>query len=474
MALAIDPFSQQVIQYYSCQQPVGNVLASVPRTNQYSVVGYATSAKDSTLDSRMAAALYTGLISPPANASSSVSVGCPTGNCTFPEANGATHQSLAMCSSCKDLSASIKSNASYNHSDSYVSDYRYYLPAQTEDSSWAQSPAISLGDQSWLSTNVYTPSYSHRYISAFDALMYRSPSCANLSSVSCKYTPFAVGCEVYPCVKTYHANVSDFILNERVLDTIRVPTFSYNWNYALVTPSGLSENTWQDCKSSDQPTKTNSAPVVTGTELANGSFVQWNRYYPPYCVWQFDSRSSWALRIYFKNYLFGGTITSSEVNTAKAGVGTPWLLNLLGNGNASVTTASNYIEALANSMTGVIRSNGVTQEKDFAKGTAFSMQTCIKVRWAWLSLPAVLIVFGMLFLGATIWESRRISPGSVWKSSSLAVVFHGLDGRRRSDYGQLNDLKDMKDTAKDIRVRLEAMGGEDGWEGLRSTLSINK
>jgi hypothetical protein len=473
VSLAIDPFSQQVIQYYSCQQPVVDAVAYVPKTNQYSAFGYATSAKDKSLDSRMAAALYTGLISPPANASTSVSVGCLTGNCTFSEFNGATHQSLAMCSSCKDLSASIKSNASYNASDLYAGQYRYYLPAQAEDRDWANSPSITIGADEWLSTNFYWPPLSSRYISAFDALMYRSPSCANLSSESCTYTPFAVGCEVYPCVKTYHANVSNFILSEIVLDTTRI-SFGYGLNYILVTSSSLSNNGWEECKPSDQPTKTNTAPVATTTTLTNGTLVSWNKYYPPSCVWQFDWASTWALRTYFAQYLFSGTITTSEVHTAAAGVGTPWLLNLLNDGNASVASASSYLKALTNSMTGVIRSNGVTQEKDFVHGTAFSTQTCIKVQWAWLSLPAVLIVFGMLFLGATIWESRRILPGSVWKSSGLAVLFHGLDARSRENYGQLDDLQGMDDAAREMRVRLEAIGGQDGWEGLRSVGSSDR
>ena len=58
----------------------------------------------------MAAAIYQGLLDPPANASSSTSISCLLGNCTFRHANGMAYSSLAMCASVKDISPLILLN----------------------------------------------------------------------------------------------------------------------------------------------------------------------------------------------------------------------------------------------------------------------------------------------------------------------------------------------------------------------------
>jgi hypothetical protein len=94
IALAVDPFSQQVIRYTSCLQAVNGLTASVAGVNNYTAAVAAT-----TIDPEMASALYVGLLNPPANASAAVSFACSTGNCTFPNARSddkATHMSLAM------------------------------------------------------------------------------------------------------------------------------------------------------------------------------------------------------------------------------------------------------------------------------------------------------------------------------------------------------------------------------------------
>ena len=103
VALAIDPFSQQVIKYTFCRQSVNNLGASVAVANNYTqAIG--------ALDLQMASAAYVGILNPAANASAAIPFICETGNCTFSDnqnTNKATHESLAMCGECKDISKSI-------------------------------------------------------------------------------------------------------------------------------------------------------------------------------------------------------------------------------------------------------------------------------------------------------------------------------------------------------------------------------
>lgn len=51
----------------------------------------------------------------------------------------------------------------------------------------------------------------------------------------------------------------------------------------------------------------------------------------------------------------------------------------------------------------------------------------IKVEWGWICVPAILLVFGLVFLVSTIVRSEREKRTiGVFKTSILAVLFNGL------------------------------------------------
>lgn len=56
-----------------------------------------------------------------------------------------------------------------------------------------------------------------------------------------------------------------------------------------------------------------------------------------------------------------------------------------------------------------------------AHGTSWFMQTSILVHWAWITLPALLVVLTVIFLAITTWQnqSRRLD---VWKSSMVPLL----------------------------------------------------
>ena len=115
------------------------------------------------------------------------------------------------------------------------------------------------------------------------------------------------------------------------------------------------------------------------------------------------------------------------------------------------------MDDLATSMTVAFRSfvGGVPVD-----GQAFSSETYVHVRWGWIALPVSVVLFTALFLMAAIWRSR-MSNTQVWKSSTLAVLFHGLDEETRSRFRSKRSLGDKKKEAKGITVQLDE-GGEDG------------
>ena len=105
VAMAIDPFTQQVIQYRDCLEPSRDQTATISRTNTYSRVGVHTGASENVLDAPMTAALYLGLLDPPTNASQMTRFECQSGNCAFEDT---TYTSLAMCASVEDISHLIE------------------------------------------------------------------------------------------------------------------------------------------------------------------------------------------------------------------------------------------------------------------------------------------------------------------------------------------------------------------------------
>lgn len=64
----------------------------------------------------------------------------------------------------------------------------------------------------------------------------------------------------------------------------------------------------------------------------------------------------------------------------------------------------------------------------------------------------------VLFLGATIYQS---AAQEVWKSSSLAVLFHGLGSETRTQLGALDNLDQMNQRAGQVTVQLRQTDG--GW-----------
>jgi hypothetical protein len=91
-----------------------------------------------------------------------------------------------------------------------------------------------------------------------------------------------------------------------------------------------------------------------------------------------------------------------------------------------------------------------------AIGTAWKMETFIHVRWGWLILPILVVLMGVAFLLSAIIRTRRLA---VWKSSILAILFHGLGEQHTR---QAQGLIEMEGTAKGIRVRLKRTR-EGGW-----------
>jgi hypothetical protein len=127
------------------------------------------------------------------------------------------------------------------------------------------------------------------------------------------------------------------------------------------------------------------------------------------------------------------------------------------------TTDYSYrIANLATSMTNNIRQQNDSGSSPF-KGQAFRTEAYVRVRWAWFSYPAIVIVSSLLYLLGTILETTYRDV-AIWKSSNMAMIFHGQAlGLDNPDRLAVKTLSEMSELYKDIKVDL-VQTDDDGWK----------
>lgn len=96
----------------------------------------------------------------------------------------------------------------------------------------------------------------------------------------------------------------------------------------------------------------------------------------------------------------------------------------------------------------VVRAAGLVQ------GSGVSSYNHVQVVWYWISLPVALWLLSVVILLGTAWKSRRAGV-SVWRTSPLAMVFMGMEGRLDEKVKRSGKTeKGLSDTAGELQVRL--------------------
>jgi hypothetical protein len=148
------------------------------------------------------------------------------------------------------------------------------------------------------------------------------------------------------------------------------------------------------------------------------------------------------------NYTLQGSLntTGSEVDNSNGAV---WVNDVMEAFNVT-SDWTGLMDGLAKSMTTYIRSSGLSGTEN-ATGTAYRLETFVHVKWPWLAMPVALVAFSGLFLTVTMIVNSRKNV-LAWKSNSLALLFHGLEGVDIRGAGE--GLGQMDDIARKTRVKL--------------------
>ena len=109
----------------------------------------------------------------------------------------------------------------------------------------------------------------------------------------------------------------------------------------------------------------------------------------------------------------------------------------------------NLLQNISISMTNLIRNADSTTAPVIGK--VWTAETIVHVQWIWFIYPIAMILLTLVFLVATIVQSSS-QDIKVWKSSILAVLFHGLDDPGYNGTHQPLDSTDMERRAEDVKV----------------------
>ncbi|KAL9091852.1 MAG: hypothetical protein Q9159_001224 [Coniocarpon cinnabarinum] len=335
---------------------------------------------------------------------------------------------LGFCGSCEDVTGQVQSTCSWKNSTEYQSSQSYcqydFGPTQV-NSSYIQG-----GDWSFVAWNSSTgrlfqkytgPAYGEPQVPATEVNLAVFVAVKQATSQNWTYPPSQqMFCGIKMCAKTYEHAV---FRNGTKIFSAPVETML---NFSVTNTSLNQEGTMHFIPSNtDHPLGNDTDFSMNMNDFANLA---------TYLAQLFGV--SWSQGTdtggqYFRNN--DPDVTGTSFDDA-----TPMVAEYLANHPDTDALMRNIGEA----MTEVVRTSG---NKTLLPGRAYQTTTFIHVQWGWLALPITLMVLTILLLIIVIIQTHK-KRAVVWKSSSLALLFHKLDGWDIPE-GSITDRHKLQDVA---------------------------
>lgn len=379
---------------------------------------------------------------------------CPSGNCSWPH-----FKSLGVCSRCRDRTGSVlvecsddlANTCSYTMDDqhTFFANWSYHpYDSHTQQMQPSNILELHVFNSSWLLNNLNEVQMDNvlnatvAEISTFRLnAIYEIPideGSNNSSKAEQKHMhirPEIRHCSFDLCLKDYHGSNS---LGSTFQETLASETA------LAIDLSACTE--WM--RSNDNATSNTRCPLSRASEVSSSSVVA-DEYW-----------------IEIVNFLSLEYVLVTQLNVSASGnddsaneiIGlTYWYAN---EGNITRT-----FEGIATSLTNQLRRH---DNVTMVNGTVYMPVTYVNVNWLWLVYPVLISISTSSFLVASMicsWQSGI----PVWKSSSLALLFHGLVNRPRV---KTNSLHSMEDMASKVKARL--MTSENGHFQLDTAAEIDE
>ena len=331
---------------------------------------------------------------------------CPTGNCTYDE-----FDSLAVCNACANITDFLISEA-----DLAERPNKAWI--------WALPNNFSVGDFPDSGSVVSTGAAYHPLLLQAGLPIVNVTAiqpCVRANGNPCAAT--AQECMLHWCVNRYRSKVVNGIFYENITETVK---YGYTIN-----PDLLEDDTYVFHTNFTSP---------QAHSVGNGTYdtltvSKWGSAALTDLIAQLLTVNVSSLALNGSTDIYHGTASLSSTFPGIPLDMTP------------------VFEAMAVSMSTAIRSN-----RNYLKGLrTFAGQVTkevpfIRVRWAWISVPAVLQVAVLILLCYTmVSTSRQQLP--IWKNSILATIFVGARVHRSLREEMSSDrLIDMKTAAENVKV----------------------
>lgn len=432
-------------------------------------------------DFGMTAAVYSGFQSISDKQKLNAFVNCPTGNCTFDN-----FTSLGICSKCTDISRHIQrqdgedmypQNSSGNQIDfdnmcsganrgQGLGDYSY-TKFHVGNISMANHNAMKnnesyaicqLGDTATYLATGSTKSVSRSFdvgntSSSTAFVLFQglraSDGYAQGKAAWQDSSPTAFECKLSFCAKLYSSKYENGQVTEQILDSWSQPVAD---SYKPLSCDG-DFRTWDSQFAEEIPFGRRSdfqvAIPVTGGSAEYGL--------PQESLKCNISQATVLSMVDWFDHTFSGKMIYPAVAEGSSVGIAEVLYNSSTNG--SLDGIFSAFGAVADSLSIWVRYTALTSEtgRDTNPphvGTTKRWTIHYGVRWPFLVLPLVLEVAGALYVGFTIWETRRLGLAA-WKDSALATLVYGLDGEENrallKEAGTQGRGK-MKRAAREMRV----------------------
>ncbi|MDV3160343.1 MAG: hypothetical protein Q8787_02570, partial [Sweet potato little leaf phytoplasma] len=112
-------------------------------------------------------------------------------------------------------------------------------------------------------------------------------------------------------------------------------------------------------------------------------------------------------------------------------------------------------ERIAASMTEQVRTSTSSY---MVPGLAIHDETYVRVRWGWMAFPLITLALSIIHLVVTILVNRKVGA-PLWKASSIALLFHGVDLQNPAQ----TEIDAMNRMAKEKTAQLTD-GGRTTWQ----------
>lgn len=454
LAIAIDPFSQQMVQYDQRLKSSSDATCTKIRAQRfssaYTLVGTGVPiTMTATPDYTIQAGILNALVAPYDALVQQTAVTCPTGNCTWEPM-----ESIAICSTCNDLADQIVKYAEpgYQYSDLHKRLLTSWVPRNATTLQLPNGLYINNADGApYHKPDDYTTTPNDELQGVFmttfgtgnasrtnsfkssDTLLWamsflKMQSSGNDTSQSSGWpnvSVSAIECGLTFCVNQYSSTIRNGVLYEnvtRVSNSTRQPD---SWQLINYSEPNLDDIHF-DSYTTDSLifNKTTSTWPRTDLMLGNGFNISWgavnsfsSQFQSQFVAPNPINLTGHGNHTQDLDYTPINGFYKNQVNSydTKATELSPAVLKIL----YDSSDLNDTFRGIARGMSNAIRAgaDGTTKQT----GVSYVMATYYRIEWPWIALHLFTIAGATLFILIVLVQSTRWGVPA-WKSSALATL----------------------------------------------------